>query len=178
MQVKYPLEQLALIKQKKLEEAEREVNVKKEALNKEIEKLKGVEKMRDAAKEHKDAKLLQFREELDRGTTTNKIRQMKNYLEVVSEDLAGKEAKVTDQKKHVASAKVALEEAKKVFLQRQKDVEKLKIHREEWEKEMRVILAHEEEVITDEMGSAMHIIKKTGRLPKMTQKKKHGKEDE
>ena len=172
---KYPLEQLATIKQKKLEEAERELNGKKEALNKEKEKLKKVEKIRDEAKEHKDNKLQQLRDELDQGTTTDVIQRMKRYLKVVDEDLLTKEQKVTEQEKHVAAAKVQLEEARKVFFQRQKDVEKLKMHRKEWTQEMRVILAHEEGVVTDEIGSAMHIIKKIGRLPRMTQKNKKKK---
>lgn len=172
---KYPLEQLALIKQKKLDEAERELNEKKEALNKEQEKLKKVEKVRDEAKEHKDKKLLQLRDELDQGTTTDVIQRMKRYLKVVDEDLFTKEQKVTEQKKHVDAAKVALEEARKVFFLRQKDVEKLKLHRKEWQDEMRLILAHEEEVVNDEIGSSMHIIKKTGHLPRMTPQNKKGK---
>lgn len=166
----YPLEQLATIKQKKLDEAERVLNEKKEALNKEKEKLKKVEKIRDTAKEHKDAKLQQLRDELDQGTTTDVIQTMKRYLKVVDEDLLAKQQKVTEQKKHVTAAKEQLEEARKIYFQRQKDVEKLKMHREEWEQEMRIILAHEDEIINDEIGSSMHIIKKTGHLPRMTQK--------
>ena len=172
---KYPLEQLATIKQKKLDEAERELNEKKGALIKEKEKLKKVEKIRDEAKEHKDEKLQQLRDELDQGTTSDVIQRMKLYLKVVDEDLFTKEQKVTEQEKQVAAAKVALEEARKIFFQRQKDVEKLKLHRKEWEAEMRIILAHEEEIVNDEIGSAMHIIKKTGHLPRMTQKNKKKK---
>ena len=172
---KYPLEQLATIKKKKLDEAERELNEKKEALNKEKEKLKKVEKIRDTAKEHKDDKLQQLRDELDQGTTTDVIRRMKRYLKVVDEDLLAKEQKVTEQKKQVNIAKAHLEEARIVFFQRQKDVEKLKMHRKEWEQEMRIILAHEDEIINDEIGSSMYIIKKTGYLPRMTQKNKKKK---
>lgn len=172
---KYPLEQLATIKQKKLEEAERELNEKKEALNKEKEKLKKVEKIRDEVREHKAAKLQQLRDELDQGTTTTIIQRMKYYLKVVDEDLLVKEQKVVEQQKHVTAAKAQLEEARKVFFQRQKDVEKLKMHRQEWEQEMKMILAHEDEIITDEIGSAMHIIKKIGYLPRMTPKNKNKK---
>lgn len=174
---KYPLEQLATIKQKKLEEAERELYEKKEALNKEKEKLKKVEKIRDEVKEHKDAKLQQLRDELDQGTTTTIIQRMKHYLKVVDEDLLVKEQKVVEQQKHVATAKAQFEEARGKFFQRQKDVEKLKMHRREWELEMKMILAHEDEIATDEIGSAMHIIKKIGYLPRMTQnnKNKHKK---
>lgn len=175
---KYPLEQLAMIKQKKLDEAERELNEKKKALNKEKEKLKKVEKIRDTAKEHKDDKLQQLRDELDAGTTSDVIQRMKRYLKVVDEDLLAKQQKVTEQKKHVAAAKKQLEEARIVFFQRQKDVEKLKMHRKEWEQEMRIVLAHEEEVVTDEIGSSMHIIKKTGYLPRMTKKNKKRKKND
>src|SRR3972149_6502921 len=140
---KYRLAPLSTITMKKLEEAERELNEKKEALNKEIEKLQKVEKIRDVTLEHKRAKLQQLRDELDRGTTSNKIQQMKRYLKVVDEDLVVKEGKVSDHKKLVATAKAHLEEARRVFFQRQKDVEKLKLHRKEWEKAVRKALAQQ-----------------------------------
>ena len=163
---KYPLEQLAIIKQKKLDEAEKILNEKKEALAKEQAKLEKVKKIRDEALVHKQDKLQQLRDELDHGTTTDVIQRMKRYLTIVDEDLAAKENTVNEQKKHVAAAKIALEEARAVFFQRQKDVEKLKLHREDWEKEMRKILVRKEEAVSDELGSAMHIIKKTGHLPR------------
>lgn len=157
---KYPLEQLATIKQKKLDEAERELNEKKEALEKEKEKLKKAEKIRDEAKQHKGDKLQQLRDELDQGTTSNVIQRMKHYLKVVDEDLFTKQQKVSAQEKEVDKAKKALEKARQVFFQRQKDVEKLKMHRQEWKGEMLLLMAHEDEIVNDEIGSSMHIVNK------------------
>jgi len=169
---KYPLEELATIKRKKLDEAERILREKKEALNHEIEKLRKVEKIRDTAHDHKRAKLKQLREELDKGTTSVKIQRMKQYLTVVDEDLKLKTDKVEEQKKEVAKAKNQLEEARRVFFQRQKDVEKLKLHRKEWEKEMKGILSQKEALVTDEVGSSMYIIKKQRQLPLISFKEK------
>ena len=69
----YPLEQIAIIKQKKLEEAEKTLRDKKSALEKEQEKLTAVEKDRDEVKDHRFAKLTQLREKMDAGTATDKI---------------------------------------------------------------------------------------------------------
>lgn len=153
---KYPLEQLAIIKKKKLDEAEKILKEKKLALIKEEEKLKEVEKERDKVKEHRVAKLTQLREELDQGTTTDKIQQMKYYLKVVDEKLKVHEQKVQEQVKKVEQAKTAVEAARQDYLKKNQDVEKLRIHREEWEKEMQAILEQKEAVETDEMGSVGH----------------------
>lgn len=156
---KYPLEQLVLIKQRKLDEAERMLKEKKEALVKEEEKLASVEAARNKVKQHKIAKLTQLREELDAGTTTDKIQQMKQYLNIVNEELAQKEIKVTDQKKKVDDAKKQVDLARAQLLKRQQDVEKLKMHRKEWEEQMRIEMEKEEAVEVDEMGSVRHVRK-------------------
>ncbi len=153
---KYPLEQLSFIKQKKLDEAEKVLKEKKLALIKEKEKLSQVEKERDKVKEHRIAKLTQLREELDQGTTTDKIQQMKYYLKVVDEKLAVHEQKVREQVKKVELAEAAVETARQDYLKKHQDVEKLRLHKQEWEKEMKAILEQKETVETDEMGSVSH----------------------
>ena len=158
-QAKYPLEQLAIIKQKRVEEAEKVLKEKRELLAKEEEKFLALCRERDAVKEHKEAKLNQLRETLDAGTTSDKIQQMKNYLKEVTDQLKAKEAKVHTQQKQLDLAKEAVEIARKERIKKQQEVEKLKLHREEWEKE----LAKEEERIqgieTDELGSSMFVRK-------------------
>ncbi|MES2345627.1 MAG: type III secretion T3S chaperone, partial [Chlamydiota bacterium] len=77
---KYPLEQLALIKQRKLDEAEKLLKERKALLAKEEERLRSVELERNKVKTHKIAKLTQLRNELDSGSTSDKIQQMKEYL--------------------------------------------------------------------------------------------------
>jgi flagellar biosynthesis chaperone FliJ len=157
---KYPLDQLVAIKQKRLEEAEKVLTEKKAILAQEEEKLAALEKKRDEVKEHYDAKLKQLREKLDEGTATDKITQMKQYLKLVVEDLKIEENKVTAQLKVVANAQDQVELARQDLFKKQKDVEKLKIHHKEWTKEMNTIIERKEEVIGDEMGSAVHSIKK------------------
>ncbi len=150
---KYPLEQVATIKQKKLEEAEKALKEKKELLVKEEEKLTVVEAERNKVRDHRKSKLTQLRENLDKGTSTDKIQQMKHYLKVVDEQLKIKEQKVKEQLKHVEAAKQAVEAARENYIKKQQDVEKLKMHRHEWDKEMKAHLLHEESVEGDELGS-------------------------
>lgn len=156
----YPLEQIAQIKQKKLEEAEKILKEKKEALLKEEQKLKTIEAERDKVKEHRIHKLTQLRENLDAGTATDKIQQMKYYLKTVDEQLKIKEQKVKDQMKLVDTAKAAVESARTDYLKKHQDVEKLKLHREEWDRQQKRFAAYEEQIEGDELGSAMHARKK------------------
>lgn len=157
---KYPLDQLTQIKQKRLEEAEKILREKKEMLAKEQEKLTQLEKKRDEVKAHYKAKLAQLREKLDAGTSSVKITQMKQYLKIVFEDLTQEEKKVTAQAKVVESAEKQVEEARQELFKKQKDVEKLKLHHQEWKKEMHLLQERHEEAEGDEMGSTMHHLKK------------------
>ncbi len=158
--MKYPLAQVVLIKKKKYEEAERTLQEKKTALAKEEEKLKKVEEERDHVKKHKVDKLEQLRQELDKGSTTTKIQQMKAYLKVVDEQLKQKEIKVDQQKKQVRAAEDQVEIARQDFIKKQKQVEKLHMHRKEWDKEMAKEASRKEEIETNEMGSLSHARKK------------------
>src|ERR1700679_3899739 len=97
----YPLEQIAIIKQKKLDEAEKVLREKKKALEREEEKLATVEKERNEVKDHRFAKLTQLREKMDEGAPSDKIQQMRYYLKVVDEKLKLKEQKVKEQQKIV-----------------------------------------------------------------------------
>jgi len=166
---KYPLEQLALIKQKRLEEAEKVLAQKKAILAQEEEKLATLEKKRDEVKEHYQAKLAQFREKLDAGTPTDKIQQMKQYLKLVAEDLRVEEQKVQAQIKVVSAAQHQVDLAREELFKKQKDVEKLKLHHKEWKHEAYKIEERKEGVNTDEMGSVMHTLKKAEK-----KRKNHG----
>lgn len=157
---KYPLEQLVLIKHKKLEEAEKLLRDKKQLLKIEEDKLKELEKARDKVKEHKEAKLKQLREKLDAGTSTDKIQQMKDYLKVVQEDLKKQEVKVKDQKKKVDAAEQEVENARKNLIKKQQDVEKLKEHRKAWAKGQAKQIEHLESLEADELGAAKHVLRK------------------
>lgn len=153
---KYPLEQLKQIKEKRLQEAEKVLREQKLALAKEEEKLKLVEKERDEVLSHREDKLKQFRETLDSGTTTDKIQQMKYYLKVVEEQLKVKEVRVQEQKKKVSLAEQAVEDARQVYIKKHRDVEKLDIHRKEWDKELKAVLEQKETSEGDEMGATLH----------------------
>jgi flagellar biosynthesis chaperone FliJ len=157
---KYPLEQLVVIKQKKLEEAEKVLAEKKKELTKEEEKLSVVEKERDQVKEHRHDKLTQLRETLDAGTTTDKIQQMKRYLKLVDEKLEQAQLRVKEQQKRVEAAKTQVETARHDLFKKQQDVEKLILHRKEWEKEVKTLLEHKESLESDEIGSAIHLSRK------------------
>ena len=160
MAEKYPLEQLARIKQKRLEEAEKTLIEKKNILAEEEKALEQLEKKRDEIKKHRDDKLNQLKEEFDEGITSDKIEQAQIYLQVIEEKLVSREKKVQEQAAKVKEAEEAVEEAKKEVLRKQIDVEKLTIHEEEWKKDRAKEAQREAQSESDELGSGMHVRKK------------------
>lgn len=154
----YPLKQIIEVKKKRVEDAEKVVAEKRIAVQREQEKLSLREKERDQVRSHHQDKLKQMREEMDHGTTSPKIIQMKVYLNVVKDKLKIEDKKVADQKEQVKIAEKTLEEAKEALKRKRQEVDKLLTHKKDWEKEMQ----KEEEIIEgreqDELGSVMYLI--------------------
>lgn len=156
--IAYPLQQVLEIKQRRVEAAELVVQAKLKALEAEKEKLKQAEAARDAVKQHYQDKLTQFRQELDRGTTSPKILQIKVYIKVVEERLALEEKKVKEQQVKVDNAAKELEAAKEQLRLKRLEVDKLVTHRKTWEKELRKQMEIIEEREMDELGTVIHQI--------------------
>ena len=157
----YPLEQLATIKQKRLEEAEKVLKEKKLILEQEEKKLQDLEKQRDEVKQHKDEKLAQLRQGLDEGIAPAKILEMQRYIKIVQEKLIIREKKVQDQKKNVESAQKNVDLAKENLLKKQQDIEKIQLHKKEWKKEVAKEQVRIDAIETDELGSQVHTLKKS-----------------
>ncbi|MEI8328971.1 MAG: type III secretion T3S chaperone [Chlamydiia bacterium] len=155
-QSQYPLEQITLIKQRKLETAEKVLKEKKQALQTEQDKYAALEKERDVVKSHWEDKLQQLRDTLDQSSTSDKIQQMKVYMKEVDIKLKQKEGKVTEQQKRVVTAEQQVEEARKEMIKREQDVEKMRLHKKEWDKEMKVLAEQKESMEMDETGSAIY----------------------
>lgn len=156
----YPLEQLMAIKQNRFDQAVKTLEAKKLLLEQASQKLDTAKKERNEVFEHKTAKLTQLRSALDAGTTTDKIQQMKVYLKLVDERLLEKEKKVVEAQKAVDLAQNQVDAATKDLFQKKKDLEKLEMHKLEWEKEMRYWTERKEGAEQDEQGSATHTMRK------------------
>ncbi len=152
----YPLEHLVIIKQKRLDEAEKHLKAMKASLQKEIDQKTRLEQERDHTKQHKEDKLQQFRETIDKGTTSDKIDIMKKYLKEVDLELSQREKKVIEQQKRVQAAEKKVEEARNNYIKKQHDIEKLSIHRKEWVEEIQSELNYKEAVEADELGAIMY----------------------
>lgn len=158
---KYPLEEIEQIKKKRLEEAEKSLQEKKQFLEKEQKKLDQYTKELELIKQHKIDKIRQMMDEMEKGTTSDQIMIKERYLKVVVEEKLKREhAKVVEQKKEVNKAVDEVEKARILLEQRRQDVEKLRLHREDWEVEMRSLEAAEENKETDEIGTTMHTARK------------------
>ena len=152
----YPLEQVALIKKKREEEAEKVLKERKEALEVEEKKLEKVKEERDKVKKHKADKLKQLNDKFEEGITSDEIQMMERYLKVVDEQLKAKEDKVTEQQTARDAADKAVVDAKADLNKKQLAVEKMRIHRKEWEKEMKFLLQVEQGKHTDDIGTIIH----------------------
>lgn len=153
----YPLIQVVEVKKKRVEDQEKVVKLKQDALDQELKRLKEREAERDKVLNHYNDKLEQLRAEFDHGTTSEKIIQMKVYLKEVKERLKVEEKKVKEQKEQVEVARKDLEQAQKELKKRRLDVDKLNTHREDWEKEMMKELEIKEAVELDEMGTVIFL---------------------
>lgn len=149
----YPLEPVIKVKQKRVEAQEKVVREKELALQKEKDKLAEREVERDKAKEHLANKLAQLRHEMDHGTTSDKIQQMKAYLNVAKDKLKVEEKKVKDQQDQVELANKALQAAINELKIKRQEVDKLQTHKKDWTKEMRKELEIIEARDQDEQGS-------------------------
>lgn len=154
----YPLERVLDIKKKRVTEAEKVVLEKKKELEKEEEKLKQREAERDKVLNHRKDKLNQLREELDGGTTSTKILQMKAYLKVVEERLKVEQKKVADQKEQVKVAEKNLEVAKEQLRLKRQEVDKLNTHRKDWMKDAKKEEQIVEEKEMDEIGQVLYTL--------------------
>ncbi len=157
---KYPLQQLMEIKLRRLEEAERELTKRKEELEEEEKKLEAAKKALQEVLDHKAEKMEQMRAEMDKGTTTDKIEQMKKYLDTVEDKRKVKDDAMKKQQLEVEKAETAVEEARQNVFRKQADVEKLKMHRKEWDAEQLYLEKQEDAKQTEETGTAMHVRKK------------------
>ena len=165
----YPLKEVLEIKKKRVTDAENVLKEKQKALEVEKNKLIEREKERDKVKDHYKAKMQQMRDELDGGTTSNKIDQLKVYIKVVLEKLKVEEKKVKDQQQQVEVAEKNVDIAKKELQARIKEQDKIETHKKEWEKITLKELEIEEVRQEDDLGSTMF-------LSKYTQKKMANKE--
>lgn len=156
MAEKYPLEQLAEIKKRRLEEAEKLLKKRREELEAAQAELKKREEERDLTRTHKQEKLKQLREMMDEGEKTTKIQSQKVYLKTVDVELKQKQDVVEQQKKKVEAAEKAVEAARQDMIKKNQEVEKLRLHKTEWEKGVRLEEIRIEGIESDELGSAMY----------------------
>ena len=174
----YPLKEVLEVKERRVEMAELAVKEKKNLLEVEKEKLRRREVERDKVKEHYKAKMDQLRHELDEGTTSDKITQMKVYLKLVQERLAGEEKKVRDQKAQVDLAQKNLEIAKNQLKDRERERDKIITHRKEWTKETLKEMQVLETRAEDELGSTMFLSKFTQRREEERREQQHEAKEE
>jgi hypothetical protein len=161
--IQYPLKQVLEVKIRRVEDQEKVVIEKRRLLKEEEEKLEIRKQEREKVKKHHEKKLFQLREEMDHGTTSDKIDQMKNYLKVVKEKLVIEDQKVKEQEEQVDLAEKNLKIALHELAQKRLEVDKLEMHKKDWLKEVRREVELKEENESTEQGSVIYSMKKKER---------------
>ncbi len=158
--IKYPLEQVLEIKIRRVNQAEKVVQEKKEILEKEQKKLRGYQEAYQKVEDHHKVKIDQLREALDAGSPSHKIEQIRVYIKEVKDKMYEEKRKVERQEKQVERATKELEAAQKVLKERRLEVDKLETHKGDWSakelKELRRLEAKEQ----DEIGSLVFLSNK------------------
>lgn len=156
----YPLIEVIRIKKRRLDEAEKALREKKEILAKEQEKLKACQKELDEAKTKFDTYLQKLRDAMDQGEPSSKIDQHKMHLKDLKDHFLICQKKLDNQKKVVKSAEDAVEVARLDYQQKEKELEKLNIHKAEWMQAMKLEEVRQEEIKMDEISTSAHARKK------------------
>ncbi|PCI77511.1 type III secretion T3S chaperone [Candidatus Aerophobetes bacterium] len=159
----YPLHQIVLIKKRRLDEAERFLKQKRDELLAEEHKLKKVEEERDLTQKHFEDKQDQLKELQNVSTSAEKIEDLKIYLQTVTIELKEKQEKVKIQKTAVSTAESAVNHARVNMLKKQQEVEKLKLHKKSWKKEVQLEQLRKEGIETDDLGTSSFSQKKQSR---------------
>jgi flagellar biosynthesis chaperone FliJ len=156
----YPLVEVIRIKKRRLDEAEKVLREKKQILEKEIEKLSICQKELDEAKKIFDNYLQKLRDAMDSGEPSKKIEQHKIHLKDLKERFLQAQAKLDMQKKAVKKAEEAVELARQDYLQKEKEVEKLHIHKSEWIQAMKLEAQRIEDITMDDISTSSFSRKK------------------
>jgi hypothetical protein len=154
---KYPLEQIAEIKKRRLEEAEKILREKRELVDKEEKVLIEKKKALVETQKVKNEIIKKHYKEIEEGTTSDILERHDLYMkEVINVKIAEEKKNVDDQKKVVIEAKKELELARENRLQKNQDLEKIHLHKKEWLKGARKQMALDEAIVSDELGTGMH----------------------
>jgi flagellar biosynthesis chaperone FliJ len=156
----YPLIEVIRIKKRRLDEAEKVLRDKKLILEKELEKLNTLQKQFDEAKKVFDNYLFKLREAMDAGEPSQKIDQHKLHLKELKERYLLAQKNVEHQKKVVKTAEEAVEVARADYQLKEKEVEKLHIHKSEWNQAMKLEEQRGEDIKMDDISNATYSRKK------------------
>lgn len=150
----YPLIEVIRIKKRRLDEAERVLRQKKEMLEQEKQKLSLAQKEFDAAKSLFDNYLQKLRDAMDLGEPARKIDQHKLHLKDLKDRFLIAEKKLLIQKKAVEAAEKAVEVARVDYQQKEKELEKLHIHKSEWSEALKLEEKRLEDIKMDEISTS------------------------
>jgi flagellar export protein FliJ len=162
MSQRYPLAQLLDIKKKRVEEAEKVLQERRKVLEAEQQKLQQLMAQRDRTAAHYKEKLHELREGIDQGVVSQeKIAHVQDYLKEVKEKLRQEEEKVVAQTRQRDAAQKAVDEALEVLRRRRVEVEKLELHRGEWQKGVSKEELRLEGIEIDDLGTAMFNVRRS-----------------
>ncbi len=154
----YPAEQILGLRQKAVEEAERLLRERRLATERERQKLAKLKEERLEIDRRKAAAQDEFQKRLGQpgANIMMENERLVAYEKRCVVEAAAKDAEIRQQDAEVKRAESREQDAKFELNQRIKELEAIKEHKKEWEKETRRELEEAEERKLEEIGEVMH----------------------
>lgn len=158
---KYRLQPLLQVKLKHKRATEIALSKAFQALKKEEEKLKVLEKEKQEIIQKREESRREMSEKVARGESVVYDSNIHlNYLKKLKEDEEKKDQEIEDQKEAIKRAEEALAQAKRDYIDACKEVKIMEKHKELWRKKIKKELEFQEQKEMNELGNVIHQLRK------------------
>lgn len=157
---KYRLEVLLRIKERLKKRAEMELARALKKLLEEQEALRRFEQELEEIIEKWNTGRLEMKSSFDGGPLVGKGNVHVDYLRGIKEDEAAKRKEIDEQKEQVVQAETKVAAARRNYIDACKELQIMEKHKELWQKKMRGELGKLEARKLDELGNAIHQLKR------------------
>ena len=157
---KYRLQALLTIKARLKKKAEMALARALMELKEAKEKLKRLEEEKEEIiEEWKEARAEMKRDE-QAGISVKKSNVHVNFMRKLKEDEEAKQEEIEDQEQVVEDCETAVAVARRDYIDAAKELQIMEKHKELWEKKIKAELNRKEQKEMDELGSAIHQLRK------------------
>lgn len=157
---KYRLEALLRIKARMKKRAEMALARAIIELKKAKERLEELKEEKERIVERWEEARKEMRAEMDAGVVVKKGNVHVNFMRKLKEDEEAKQEEIEDQEAVVEDCEAAVARARREYIEAAKQLQIMEKHKELWEKKVKAELTRREQKEMDELGGAIHQLRK------------------